>query len=236
MVYLVYGTDLTQSRNFLGFMKSKLSNSQIKTIYANKDFTFSSFKGNIPTTSLFSENLLIIVEFEKAPALRETKHISFLENLQDTVNIVLWVGENLNKTNLLLKHAQGKRNFTTRAFNKKDSTLNFELIDLLNNKNISALTTLNKMLTKDSEASSLLTIMTSNFRNILGFKLGSNFINNLHPYVKLKTSKAAQNFSEQNILNILKKIYETDLKIKSNTRDVKSELFSLLCYVTIQKN
>ncbi|MFH1408065.1 MAG: hypothetical protein ABIJ36_02385 [Patescibacteria group bacterium] len=231
MVYLIYGSDLTQSRNFIGFIKSKFKNSQTKLIYAEKDFNFKELGTLVPTTSLFSESVLTIIEFEKYPSVCETKHLAFLDNLHTSSNVVLWIGENLNKTNILLKYAGANKNFIVKPFNKKNSTLNFELVDMLNIKNPKALVILNKILVKDSDAGLVLTILASNFRNILGVKLNCAFTKNLHPYVLLKIGKISKNFSEEELINILKRVYETDVKTKSNVGDVKSEMFSLVCHI-----
>ncbi|PIP04332.1 hypothetical protein COX53_03175 [candidate division WWE3 bacterium CG23_combo_of_CG06-09_8_20_14_all_40_14] len=231
MIYLIYGSDLVQSRNFLGYLKAKLENTHIKTIRADKGFNFGLLKTEIPSSSLFSERVSTLIEFEKAPNVEKTGNLLFLEKLPATTTVVMWIGENLEKTNALLKYGRGKKDFVTKAFNKKNSVLNFELVDMINTKNPRSLIILDKILTKDSDTAFILTILANNFKNMLAVKLGNNLAKNLHPFVRTKLEKAQKNFSEEGLVDILRRIYEADVKTKSNICDIKSEMFSLFCYI-----
>ncbi|MFH1565616.1 MAG: hypothetical protein ABIB98_00240 [bacterium] len=231
MVYFVHGSDLIQSRNFVGFIKSKFSNSQITAITINDKFNFKDLKSFVPETSLFSETILTIIELNKLPNKDEIKHLEFLETLQKDTNIVLWVGESINKTQPLAEYTKTRKNFTTKFFNSKESISNFELTDAINTKSPAALLILNKILYKNSEASLVIAILASHFKKLLGLKLNCEFAKSMHPFAKSKMEKANKFFSQESIKNILERIYETDIKIKTGARDTKNEMFSLVCHI-----
>lgn len=231
MIHLIYGTDTLQSRVLLNLLRERSNNLQIKNIYPDSNFSFKSLKNFFQTNSIFGEQIAVFVEFNKAPATKQLTGIEIIKEIDPNQNLVVWVGENLNRTHLLLKTLQNNKGSIIRAFGKRDSKDVFTLIDLINSKNQRAIILLNKIISKDSDALLVLSFITSNFRNMLALKLKSSYTKNLHPFVLQKILAVEKNFTQDKVEKILEKIYETDLKIKSTSKDAKNEMFALIYYI-----
>ena len=231
MIHLIYGTDTLQSRVLLNLLRERTKNLQVKNIYPNSNFNFKSLESLFRTNSIFGEQIAIFVEFNKTPTAVELTGLEIIKKIENNQNLVIWIGENLNRTHPLLKTLQNDRNSIIKAFSKKDSKDIFALIDLINSKNQKAIILLNKIISKDSDALLVLSFITSNFRNMLALKLKSSYAKGLHPFVQQKILAVEKNFTQDKIEKILEKIYETDLRIKSTSKDVKNEMFALFYYI-----
>jgi len=227
MIYLIHGTDISQSRRFLQALKNKSKTSQINIIAGEGNFDFRTTILSLSNNALFGDQIVNIVEFEKSPKIEGVENIKFLGKLN--YELILWIGEAMPKTNILLKYAEYNEKFAVKSFNKKNTNLAFACVDALNARDPAVLNILNNV--KDPEVPLVLGYIAQNFRTMLGLKLGSRFANKVHPFVKKKILQHEKKFSKGKIIEILQKIYDLDIKFKTTTKDIKTDLFVLSYYI-----
>ena len=231
MNYLIYGTNVSQSRNFLYHLKSKRPDAQISVYTAEKALQISELANKLLTTNLFTNKRVVVLEFNSEPKIKQ-ENLKFLETPSET-QIIIWVGTNLKKTNPLLRFCQKNENFTVKPFNKRENEHLYKFLDSLSNREPKALILLKQILeTKEYDLAFITASIGNHLQRVLAYKLNCNFTKSFHPYVSRKIKSQEKYFQTSELEFFLKKLYEIDVKIKRGTLNAENYLFSFVLKIT----
>jgi hypothetical protein len=211
---IIHGENTTASRKKLVDIieKEKDKSKEIIRLEAKK-LTESSLEESLGASDLFGTSKTIIIEeLHSLPTSKKKK--GFIETLSNpqTYDIVLWEKRLLTKT--MLKKFASTTNFTD-IFEFKISKTLFTWLDMLGNKGnqTKKLNLLHSAVETDGEFFCFLMLIRQ-IRLLIEVKSGGKAKG--APFMVSKLNKQAANFSLDELLEIHKKLLETDIKQKTS--------------------
>lgn len=228
MIYILHGSNTSESRQALVELKSKYDSSAIITLEGKKLDKERLLRAS-ESRSLFSPRSLVVIE--KIPDMRRARFLlEILNNLSEATDIVFWIDEELKTSHSLLKFITEARG---RIFNFKEKIPKniFPFLDALGFKNRKrAFLELHRLLNEGESSVYLHLMITYQIRNLLRAKLGST--KGIHPFVVTKLKNQVNNFKEQELMAIYRKLFETDLALKTSREEPILVLDRLVGYIT----
>ena len=221
MLYLLHGENVSASRQALLDLKKNYSSDSV-SVFDGKNFDEDEFVRVCKTPSLLSGRRLIVIE-GKPPAT-----CYLLLATSSAADVVFWLGEELKSSDKLFKQVK-ELGGQIRNFREVVPKHVFGFLDALGYKNKKkAFLELHRLLDQGEAPLYLLTMMAWAARNLLNVKLQNPNVKKMNPFVRRKTQVQAENFEEEELVGIFRKLLEVEVKIKTTQQDPKLVLDLLL--------
>lgn len=216
MITIIHGEDIAASRNFLQEEKKKHKD---LVLFEGGKLTITDLVQNIEGTGLFGDTKTIFIEdfFGKIKkSSKEAKEIiEFLNKNSKTANIVFWESKEIQKRDL-----SSFKSAVVKTF-KLPQTLFVFLDSLKPNNSKSLITLFHNSLENGIKEELILFMLQRQFRLLLSLSHNDNGkideVVRLAPWQKGKLEKQAKLFSEENLKQIYKKLFEIELGQKTGT-------------------
>jgi len=223
MIYLIHGDDIIKSRDALVNIKKSYGGNFLSQV-VDQDFKLGEFVSTYYTKSIFPEKKRIMVlEVEESKKVMIPEFYEFIAGAEDP-DLLLFSPKKFPANTKIVKIVKDRGKIL--LFEGADDKKVFKLLDYLSTKDKEkSYLELNRLLSNGLDPLYILSMITYQIRNIsnLKFEAKTN-IGKLHPYVVKKTQATLKNFNDKSLVEIYKKILDTELSIKSSQFD---ETFSL---------
>ncbi len=217
MIYLLHGENLGASRQALLDLKKNYSSDSISAFDAKK-IDVDEFVRVCETPSMLSDRRLVILEGKI-----QLSTINYpLSTIPSTTDLLFWVGEGLKPSNKLLKQVK-ELGGQIRVFKDVVPKHVFGFLDALGYKNEKrAFLELHRLLDQGEAPLYLLKMMVWEARNLLNVKClpasgGSKL--KMNPFVRRKTQSQVENFEEEELVEIFRKLLEAEVSLKTTQLD-----------------
>ena len=214
MLYLLHGENLGASREALIELKRTYSLDSV-SVFDAKKFDVDEFTRVYETPSLLSDRRLVIIE-GKLPSLTINNQQLTISN---TADLVFWLGEQLKPSSKLFKQVK-ELGGQIRLFKPSIPKHVFGFLDALGYKNKEkSFLELHRLLDQGESPVYLLTMIVWQVRNLLNVKCQSSNVKKINPFVRRKTQGQAQNFGEEELVGIFRKLLDAEISLKTTQLD-----------------
>lgn len=221
MILILHGDNLSKSREILQQVKEKLDVripdenliSTKKEININ-DISPQDLANEISAYGLFSDPPFIILDISDAGRKNLSEHIEVLKKCPVDVTIIVLSNKTLSKANAFIK-ASNDLKAKVLEQNVTPTSSVYKFTDALFEKNRKKVyVELKNLIIDGEELFYVFAMILYSLRSLATVKLNSKEASSLPPFVKSKLGKQINKFTDIEILNLYKYLYEVDKKLK----------------------
>jgi DNA polymerase III delta subunit len=214
MLYLLHGNDVSATRNYIvSFIAEK---NAYKKEVSLADFAETNFLSEMLAVSMFDSTYVFVIDvsdnFDDIEATLEV----FSTAVPQSTDIILFSGKTIPKNNKTYKSLVGA-DAKVVSFKKEENTgLIFKFVDSvfeLNRKK--TYLQAQQLFNQDVVPFYIFSMLLYGLRNVAHAKFNSAKFNKMSPFVKNKSKKQAENFTEAQVLNLFEVFYKLDVKVKT---------------------
>ncbi len=208
MRILLYGNDNVGILEKLLEIKQKYTKGQIYELFGEVEV--SDINQYLQATSMFGSDELICLRVNKKTELSD-EILDLIKN-ETNKNILVVLFENLPKNSKLFKYFNEV--FQLVADEKEKI---FPFLDTLSKKQTLAVRNYYKLITEKNDPIYINSMLFYQFKNILHARYNTETFEQVNPFVKSKLNFVRNNFTDIECVNIIRDIYEVDIKLKSTS-------------------
>jgi len=163
---------------------------------------------------MFGGKAMVVFDVSKMGRSNVDVYIEFLQEVPEDFLFVVFSAKELTAANAFNKNA-GKFGAKTMPFKGVSKANIFKFVDCVFDLNRSGTyKELQRLILADEDAVYLMTMLEYGLRSISYAKFDSPAFNKLAPFVKSKVQRQANNFTEEQLINIYGRFYELDRDLK----------------------
>ena len=206
MKYLLHGDDTVLSRNMLSGLVEGFTIIRLD----GKTAALKEMEEYLLSTGLFGEKKAVVVESLLTKNPKKKELVKFLNEVKDSVLLVLWEDKKLPKTALT-----PLKNFTVREFLLP--TTYFQFLDSFTERNGKKLFVMYQELLKTVSAEQVFYSLLKRLRLLLIMSGNgtSEGLSKMSPWQKQKLSQQVRFWSRNALLCFYKELQDTEIKLKS---------------------
>lgn len=218
MIYIIHGENTVSSRNYiLARQKERGLEARIELEVTETDP--DRLQEACQTFDIFGKAPLVVLDVSNAGRMNLDEYITVLESAPDEAEVFVFSAKKLSNTNVFIKNVS-KLKAKALFFKEQPSANIFKFLDgVFDKKRKIAYQELRNLILSGEDPIYLLTMLQYGLRNIAYCKFGSSSYNKIQPFVKKKVQAQAQNFSEQDIVDLFSDLYKLDRNLKTGQVD-----------------
>lgn len=210
MLALIYGTNQVAIRNFILKTAQEVKASAIRE-YDLEDAAIGTIETTLQT-DIFGESALNVIDVSKILKAQLEKLFDAFKRYP-TANVILVSGKDLESTSPIVKVVRALKGRVVPATIARPTEVFKFLDDLFSKRENQCYKSLQKLLEIDNDPVYILVMLQYQLKNIALVKFGLG--NKLPPFQLSSTTRQAQNFSEQQILDLYDLFYQHDVALKT---------------------
>lgn len=206
MRYLLHGDDIASSRKTLSGLVEGFGTIRLD----GKNVTVKEIEEHLLSTGLFGEKKAVVIENVLSKNLKKKEIVKFLNNVKDTVLLILWEEKKLSKTIFT-----PLSNFTVREF-VLPSTY-FQFLDSFSENNGKKMFVMYQELIKTVSPEQIFYSLLKRLRMllILSGEGASEELSKMSPWQRQKLSQQVRFWSNSALLRFYQELQDTEIKLKS---------------------
>lgn len=217
MIYIVHGEDIAKSRALILNQQKKLgADSRVELDIT--DTTPEHLLHILNTSDIFGNFPYVVLDVSDAGRTNLEKHLEKLLNAPKEANIIILSNKSLSSANIFIKHAK-KLGAKVVVNEKIVEGKVFDFVDALFEKQRQrTYIELEKVLLNEGPFEIFNRILYG-LRNLGAIKFQSAATTKMNPYVKMKTQKLVQLYSEEQITKLFSEMQKIDKAVKTGEID-----------------
>lgn len=220
MIYVLHGDDIVAMRSFIVELHQKAEKISAKKELEIDETSPEELQNLTSSIDMFGGSPLIILNITNRGRKSMGPYIEVFEKVPyDKALVIILNTKKLRKNNPFIKNAK-KLEARVREFEKDDQSDIFNFVDRVFEGNRKAsYTELQELILSGKNEFYIFTMMVYGLRNISYAVFDSPEFKSLHPYVKSKSKRQAEGFTQEDIKSLYNDFYDLDLKVKSGRID-----------------
>jgi DNA polymerase III delta subunit len=210
MLALIYGTKQIAIRNFILKSAQEVKASTIKE-YNLDDDAVNAIESTLQT-DIFGQSALNVIDISKILKAQLEKLFDAFKRYP-TANIILVTTKDLEATSPVIKVVRAFKGKIIPATVARPNEVFKFLDDLFSKREVQCYRSLQKLLEIDNDPVYILVMLQYQLKNIALVKFGLG--KKLPPFQLSSAQRQAQNFSEQQILDLYELLYQYDVTLKT---------------------
>jgi DNA polymerase III delta subunit len=213
MIYILHGENLSASRKTLINLQAKHQTS-VKRELLLSETSIAEFSDLCNSIDMFGSGQFIVLDISGAGRSNLDPYLDVLKKAPSENIIVILSSKELSKANVFIKNAGGIKAVSLQS-NVFDNANVFKFADLVFSGNREAsYKEYQKLLLSEEDPFYLFSMLLYQLRNIAYAKYNSPMFNKAAPFVKGKSQKMAEKFSEIALADVYTSFYKIDKDVK----------------------
>lgn len=212
MLFVLHGENIIRSRNAVLGLKGKLGMEKLE--FPIGEISAEQLLDTCLSFDIFGTPPFIILNISNAGRMQVTSYVAILSRIPNEAVLVVLAGKTLPKTNPFLKEVEKLGGKIIVSSEKPQSNI-FKFLDsVFSRDRTTAYTELRDLLLDDEDPFKLFSMLLYALRNVASAKFIAPNFEKQAPFVRQKSRRQADNFSEHAISNLFKIFYDLDVKSK----------------------